>query len=207
LDALDKLEKYIQRDDRGGIPDLIDSALIHYQFETIHPFADGNGRVGRMLITLHLHMRQAIRQPILYLSPVFERRKDEYNDRLYNVSRFGQWTEWITFFLEVVTEACKKAIDTADALLALQKDYRSRLRDAGRSANLVAITDLLFRSQVVTIPRIAEHLGVQYRSAQLNVEALVRVGILSELAGTANPKYFVAREIRDIINESTRPDA
>ncbi|MCC7346223.1 MAG: Fic family protein [Variibacter sp.] len=199
--ALDKLEKYIQREDADEIPDLVDAALIHYQFEAIHPFADGNGRVGRMLITLHLYMKETIRQPLLYLSPVFESRKDEYIDRLYNVSRYGAWTEWIAFFLDVVADACKKAIATADALLALQKDYRSRLRRAGRSANLVEITDLLFRAQVVSIPMIAGHLQVQYRSAQLNVESLVGVGILEEIAGTSNPKYFIAREIRDIISD------
>jgi Fic family protein len=211
LAALDKLEKYIQREDRLGIPDLIDSALIHYQFEAIHPFADGNGRVGRMLITLHLFMRRAIRQPILYLSPVFERRKDEYIDRLYNVSRHGAWNEWVSFFLDVVAEACRKAIDTTDSLLALQKDFRNRLRSAGRSANLITICDQLFRSPIVTIPRIADNLKVQYRSAQLNVESLVRVGILKEIAGTSNPKFFIAPEIRDIINESmpahARPSA
>src|ERR1700744_1956060 len=134
-------------------------------------------------------MRQAIRQPILYLSPVFERRKDEYIDRMYAVSRHGAWSEWVRFFLEVVEEACQTAISTADALLALQKSYRDRLVSAGRSVNLIAISDLLFRSQVVTIPRIAEHLGVQYRSAQLNVESLLKVGILEEVEGTANPRY------------------
>lgn len=202
LAALDRLEKYVQREDRLGIPDLIDAALIHYQFETIHPFADGNGRVGRMLITLHLHMRRAIHQPILYLSPVFEQRKDEYIDRLYNVSRHGAWNEWVAFFLNVVAEACRKAIDTTDALLALQKDFRQRLKHAGRSANLITICDQLFRSPIVTIPRVAEALKVQYRSAQLNVESLVRVGILAEMAGTSNPKFFMAREIRDIINQA-----
>lgn len=211
LESLDKLEKHIQREDRLGIPDLIDSALIHYQFETIHPFADGNGRVGRMLITLHLYMRGVIRQPILYLSPVFERRKDEYIDRLYEVSRRGAWNEWITFFLDVVSEACKKAIGTTDKLVALQKDFRRRLREAGRSANLVTICDHLFRSPVVSIPKVADVLKVQYRSAQLNVDSLVKVGILEEIPGTSNPKFFIAREVRDIINESipshARPSA
>ena len=155
-----------------------------------------------MLITLYLFMRQVIREPILYLSPVFERRKDEYIDRLYNVSRHGAWNEWVAFFLDIVAESSRGAIATADLLLALQKDYRRRLKEAGRSANLIAITDLLFRSQVVTIPGIANHLGVQYRSAQLNIESLVRVGVLEEIAGTSNPKYFMAREIRDIINQS-----
>lgn len=200
--ALERLELHIQRDEPGLIPDIVDAALIHYQFEAIHPFADGNGRVGRMLITLHLFMRQVIRQPILYLSPIFERRKDEYIDRMYDVSRHGAWHEWVTFFLDVVAQACEATITTADALLALQTDYRARLRDAGRSANLFVILDLLFQRQVVTIPQVAEHLDVQYRSAQLNVETLLRVGILEEVPGTANPKYFIARGIRDIINET-----
>ncbi|MCJ2074534.1 Fic family protein [Methylobacterium sp. E-016] len=200
--ALEALEVYIQREDRGLIPDIVDAALIHYQFEAIHPFSDGNGRVGRMLITLHLFMRQVIRLPILYLSPVFERRKDEYIDRMYDVSRHGNWTAWIAFFLDVVVEASEATIGTADALLALQADYRARIREVGRSANLVTILDLLFRRQVVTIPRIAEHLKVKYRSAQLNVEALVRAGILEEVAETANPKFFIAREIRDIIDRA-----
>lgn len=200
--ALEALELYIQRDERGLIPDIVDAALIHYQFETIHPFSDGNGRVGRMLITLHLFMRQVIRQPILYLSPVFERRKDEYIDRMYDVSRRGAWNDWIAFFLDVVAESCEATIAAADALLALQADYRARLRDVGRSANLVTILDLLFRYQVVTIPRIAEHLQVQYRSAQLNVDALVRAGILQEVADTSNPKFFIARGIRDIIDQT-----
>lgn len=200
--ALEALELYIQRDERGLIPDIVDAALIHYQFEAIHPFSDGNGRVGRMLITLHLFMRRVIRQPILYLSPVFERRKDEYIDRMYGVSRHGAWHAWIAFFLDVVAEASEATISTADALLALQADYRTRIRKVGRSANLVTILDLLFRRQVVTIPRVAEHLDVQYRSAQLNVEALVRAGILDEVTETTNPKFFIAREIRDIIDRT-----
>jgi len=207
LQALDQLEKYIHRADDGGIPDLIDAALIHYQFEAIHPFSDGNGRVGRMLIPLHLFARKTIREPILYLSPVFEQRKDEYIDRMYEVSRDGAWLEWIAFFLDVVAESCKRAIETADKLLALQRDYRARVATAGRSVNLIAICDYLFRSQVVTIPQIAEHLGVQYRSAQLNVEALAGAGILHEVAHTSNPKYFIAKEIRDIINEVAVPRA
>lgn len=197
--ALEDLELYIQRNDRGAIPDLVDAALIHYQFETIHPFSDGNGRVGRMLITLHLIMRGIIKEPLLYLSPVLEARKDEYIDRMYEVSRFGRWIEWISFFLDVLIETSERAIDTADALLSLEKSYRQRLSRAGRSANLHRIVDHLFERQVVTIPSVAQYLGVTYRSAQLNIESLVEVGILYEVPGTSNPKFFLAREIRDII--------
>lgn len=123
------------------------------------------------------------------------------------VSRRGAWREWITFFLDVVAASCKNAIDTADQLLALQKDFRARVVTAGRSANLVQICDYLFRAQVVTIPQLADHLGVNYRSAQLNVEALVSVGVLAEVEKTSNPKYFIAKEIRDIINEVADPRA
>ncbi len=197
--SLEALEKYIQREDRLGMPDLIDAALIHYQFETIHPFADGNGRVGRMLVTLHLFMRGAIRQQILYLSPVFERRKDEYIDFMYNISRIGDWTSWISFFLDVICEASSGAINTADALLSLQNSYRQRIKIVSRSNNLMSIVDFLFRYQVVSIPIIADHLSVTYRSAQLNVEALLNANILREIPGTSNPKYFIAHEIRNII--------
>lgn len=197
--ALEELELYIQRDVRGPIPDLIDAALIHYQFETIHPFADGNGRVGRMLITLHLIMRGVISEPLLYLSPVLEARKDEYIDRMYEVSRFGRWTEWINFFLDVVAETSERAIRIAEALLSLQKAYRLRVSQAGRSANLHRIVEHLFERQVVTIPSVAQFLGVTYRSAQLNIESLVQAGVLHEVQGTSNPKYFLAKEVRDII--------
>lgn len=200
--CLSQLERYMHRDDAGGIPDLIEAALIHYQFETIHPFADGNGRVGRMLITLHLIMRGALRQPILYLSPTLEKRKDAYIDLMYDVSRRGTWTEWIAFFLDVVAEASRSAIATADTLLDLQKDYRSRASGAGRSSNLLTIVDHLFVRHAVTIPSVAALLGVTYRAAQLNVETLVQLGILSEFRGLSNPKFFMANGIRDAINQS-----
>lgn len=200
--CLGDLEKYIHHDDRGGIPDLVDAALIHYQFETIHPFADGNGRVGRMLIPLHLFVRGVLREPILYLSPSLERRRDDYIDRMFAVSQRGAWIDWIDFFLEIVSDACTSAIATADALRALQKDHRRRATGAGRSSNLLAIIDHLFRVQIVTIPSVAALLGVKYRSAQLNIEALVSAGILFEVEGTSNPRYFIAREIRDVINKS-----
>lgn len=207
MECLNDLERYIHRDDRCGIPDLVDAALIHYQFEAIHPFADGNGRVGRMLLTLHLYARGVLKQPILYLSPVLERCKDEYIDRMFEVSRRGDWTGWILFFLEAVEQSCRIAVSTADALLALQKDYRIRAAGAGRSSNLLLIIDHLFRSQLVTIPAIAELLRVTYRSAQLNVESLVKVGILREYRGVSNPKFFIASEIRNVINNSLDQNA
>jgi Fic family protein len=152
-----------------------------------------------MLIALHLFARDAMRQPLLYPSPVFERRKDEYIDRMYEVSQRGNWAAWIRFFLRVLADAAREAVDTADRLLALQKGYRERLQKAGKSANLLGITDFLFRHPIASIPQIAGHAGVTYRSAQLNVTTLIEAGIVHELAGTSNPKYFAAREILDVV--------
>ncbi len=205
--ALGELERYIHRDDRGGIPDLVDAALIHYQFETIHPFADGNGRVGRMLIPLFLMARGAIKQPLLYLSPAIEDRKDDYVDLMFAVSRDGDWLRWIRFFLEAVTRACHAAIQTADRLFDLQRAYRQILQGAGRSANVLSILDHLFEAPVISIPQVAERLGVTYRAASMNVTTLVEAGILHDMAGTSNPKLFVARDILQTIKETADRDA
>lgn len=199
LACLDDMERFIHAP-TPTIHTLIDSALLHYQFETIHPFADGNGRVGRMLITLHMFHTGLIRHPILYLSPTLEGRKDEYIDRMYAVSQVGDWLGWIRFFLDAVTDAARQAIDTADRLRQVEKRYRAALQQAGRSANLLTIVDLLFRTPVVSIPQLAEHLGVTYRGAQMNVKSLVEAGVLHEHDGTSNPRLFVARDILKAIS-------
>jgi Fic family protein len=201
LECLDALERYIHRDE-DGLDTLIDAALIHYQFEAIHPFADGNGRVGRMLIILHLYMRQKLNQPLLYLSPVFEARKDEYIDRLLAVSRDGDWEGWIAFFLDVMREAAQQAITLADKIGALQKTYRERLQKARNSANLLVAADYLFERPAVSITDVMNRIGVSYPAAKANVDVLIREDILSEVPGTSNPKLFMARDIIEIISGS-----
>jgi Fic family protein len=198
LACLDAMERFIHRESASFHP-LIDAALLHYQFEAIHPFADGNGRVGRMLITLHLFQAGLIRHPILYLSPTLEGRKDEYIDRMYEVSRSGDWLGWIAFFLGIVATAARQAIDTADRLRQVEQRYRVLLQQAGRSANLLTIVDLLFRTPVVSIPQIADHLGVTYRAAQMNVQSLARAGVLHEHHGASNPRLFVAQDVLNAI--------
>ncbi|MFN3673547.1 MAG: Fic family protein, partial [Bosea sp. (in: a-proteobacteria)] len=184
LSCLDDMERFIHAP-KPTIHTLIDAALLHYQFETIHPFTDGNGRVGRMLITLHLFHAGLIRHPTLYLSPTLEGRKDEYIDRMYAVSQGGDWLGWIRFFLDAVADAARQAIDTADRLRQVEQRYRARLQQAGRSANLLTIVDLLFKTPVVSIPQLAAHLGVTYRGAQMNVKSLVEAGVLHEHNGTS----------------------
>ena len=192
--CLDALERYCHRDD-PGLDAFIDAALIHYQFETIHPFADGNGRVGRMLILLHLFMRRKISQPLLYLSPVFEARKEEYIDRMFSVSRDGDWEGWIVFFLQVLRDAARETIILAERLIGLQAGYRAQVQQSRRSANVLTIIDYLFEQPVLTIPMVAERLDVTYKAAQKNVELLIAERVLSEVEGTSNPRYFAARDV------------
>lgn len=196
------LEKYIQRGDRGSIPALVDAALIHYQFETIHPFPYGNGRVGRIMIPLVLFERGTIRQPLLYLSPYLERNKDEYIDRMFDVSRYGDWVGWIGFFLRVVRESCVETIAIADRLFALQATYRTKLSGAGRSSLPLAIVDHLFQHPIVSIPRIQALLGTTYASAQKNLALLEDAGIVEPVEGTSHPRYFRANDILTIISDA-----
>jgi Fic family protein len=199
LDCLAQLEHYIH-DEENGWDALINSALIHYQFETIHPFADGNGRVGRLLIILHLFMKKKLIQPLLYLSPVFEERKDEYIDRMYAVSSKGDWEGWISFYLTAVRDAAHQSIRLADQIFNLQKDYRSRLQKTRLSAKLLSVVDHLFERPVISIPFIQSNLNVTYAAAKKNVDHLIAADILTEIKDQTNPRLFAAREIIDLIS-------
>ena len=193
------LELYIQRLDRDGLPALLDAALIHYQFETIHPFADGNGRVGRILIPIMLFDRKALSHPALFMSPYFETRKDDYIDRMFFVSQQGKWTDWIVFFLTAVEQTCRQTIATANTLFALRERYRTLLQEAGRSALLLKIVDYLFVNPVFSTPQLAAYLDITYRAAQNNIEIVKRVGAIEEVPDTSHPKYFAARDIMQTI--------
>jgi Fic family protein len=201
-EALYALEKYIQRDGREKTPPLIEAALIHYQFETIHPFPDGNGRVGRILIPLYLFERKTIRHPVLYISPWLEKHKDEYIDRMFSVSKDGDWSGWIEFFLNAVSETCKATIQTADHLFSMRERYRKTLQARGRSALLLSMVDHIFHRPVFSIPQMADFLGVTYRAAQSNIDVLENAGIIEHLHATAHPKFYAARELLRAITNS-----
>jgi Fic family protein len=196
-DAIDDLAKFINREDRGNIPPLIDAALAHYQFETIHPFADGNGRVGRMLITLMLIEGDVLRQPLLYMSPWLERHKDRYIDLMYEVSRKGEWIPWISFFLEAVVESAYSTIRVVERLQDLQARYREQFQTARRSALLPRIVDLAFEQPAMTITDIAEQIGVTYQAASNNVAVLVKAGLAIEYG--SHPKVIIFEEILEAL--------
>lgn len=198
-EALQNLEAFINDGERPKILPLIFLALVHYQFETIHPFPDGNGRVGRLLIPLLLHSKEILPQPLLYMSPFFEANKDEYIERLFKVSAYGDWGGWIEFFMLGLTETCQATSRKIRELLLLQERYRVVIDGMGGSSKRLSIVDMLFKRLVLSIPDAAQALGMTYRAAQQNVEKLVAAGMLSELPGYRNPKLYAAMEIINII--------
>lgn len=193
--AMDQLEAFINRGDPENIPPLLEAALVHYQFETIHPFADGNGRVGRILIPLILLSRSLIESPVFYPSASMEGRKDEYIDRMFAVSTKGDWTGWLEFFLEICRDTCRSSIDVIDRLLALQADYRDRAIAIFRSNNVIIVIDHLFQSPVVSTPMVKDMLGVTHRAARMTIANLEQIGILEKIEGFSMPEYFAARAI------------
>jgi Fic family protein len=192
--CMDDIEKYVNREDVGVIQKVIDLAIVHYQFEAVHPFGDGNGRIGRMLVTLMAVQSELLELPILLLSPHLEKHKNEYIDLMYNVTTRSEWTEWLKFFLTAINATCRDTIAKIDTLIALQKDFKNRAAQAGRSSKLIETVDMLFNSPVTTVPRMMERHKITYRAALLIIEKLMDVGILQERANTT-PKYFIAPEI------------
>lgn len=198
-EALDALEKYLHI--RSELPPLIRMAAIHYQFEAIHPFLDGNGRIGRLLVTLMLCAEGILPQPLLYLSAFFERHRGDYYQRLLDVSQKGAWNDWISFFLKAVATQAKDAIQRSDRLLGLLHHCRSRMQEARASALLLQLVDELFVSPAITTRGASERLSVTPRSAQLNIDKLVAAGILKEATGRRRNRVYVAREILSIVEE------
>lgn len=192
------------------LPLLVRLALAHYQFEAIHPFRDGNGRVGRLLIPLLLCERDRLADPILYMSAFFERHRDEYMNLLLRVSTHGAWEEWIGFFLRGVAECAREGQSLTDDLLALRDRYHAAVRSARSSALLGTLIDDLFRVPSITIGRTTELLGVTPASASSNLRKLQALGIVAEVTGRTRGQVFVAREIlnfvgRDLAAPSSSP--
>lgn len=199
-EALSALEKFWHAP--SPLPLVVRLALIHYQFEAIHPFLDGNGRIGRLLIILLLCAEKALPQPMLYLSAYFERNRKEYYRLLLEVSQAGRWDEWLRFFLRGVAEQSRDAIVRSDKLLDLWHRYRKKLQAVRSSALVLRLVDELFRLPVVSIVGAQKLLKVTYTSAQLNVEKLVKAGILKEMTGRSYARMFAAPEILNVLEDA-----
>lgn len=183
----------------SDLPPLVRVAMSHYQFEAIHPFVDGNGRIGRLLMSLFLCHEGVLKQPLLYLSAFFERRRDDYYRLLLDVSRKGSWAAWIEFFLAGVEEQSRDVVWRTGKLLDLRQQYRSGFESARSSALLLALVDGLFETPVLMIPRVAKRLKITHRAAMLNVRKLVAAGIVEEVTGRERGRIFVAKRILKIL--------
>jgi len=197
--ALDKFEKYLHTESK--MPPLIRMAFVHYHFEAIHPFLDGNGRVGRLLIALLLCADGLLPQPLLYLSAFFERHQEEYYRLLLAVSQKGEWLPWVHFFLEAVEVQSRDAIRRSDAVLSLWTKYRNKLQEARASALLLSLVDELFSFPAISTKIASRILEVTPRSAQLNIDKLVKAGILEEVTGQQRNRIYAAREIISTIEK------
>lgn len=189
-DLLGNLEVFLHHED--GLPFLIKVGLAHAQFETIHPFLDGNGRVGRLLITFLLTERNILQKPVLYLSHYFKRHRSAYYDRLQAIRDHGDWEGWLAFFLKGVVEVGAEATETARRILALRESHRSMIADKlGRAAgNGHRVLEALFNRPIVSVADVKEITGTTYAAANTLVSRLAALGILVEMTGfTRNRRY------------------
>jgi Fic family protein len=191
------LETYINNPD-DSFPVLVRIALVHYQLEAIHPFRDGNGRVGRLLISLLLAAYGILPQPLLYLSAYFERNRDRYVEHLWQVSRRGAWNEWVLFFLEGVKTEAEDASRRARRLLDLQDKYRAAAQSRGSGA-LVTLVDCLFDSPMITVPIAMKLLKMTYNGARGNIDKLCEDGILVGSTSRKRNRIYTAFEIIKVL--------
>jgi len=204
-ECLDALEKYLHRSDVGFDP-LIESFLVHYQFETIHPFVDGNGRVGRLLLALMIAQKCRLSKPWLFLSAYFEQHRDEYVQRLFDVSAKTDWSGWIEFCLRGTIAQSRDATDRCARLLRIREEHIARLAAIGGSIRLAQIVERIFGSPFLRIADLARELGVSYPTAKGDIEKLVEGGILSEVA-QATPKTYYSPAVFAIAYDQIDPDA
>jgi Fic family protein len=191
--------------DPPRLPALIQCALLHYQFETIHPYMDGNGRLGRLMIVLYLRALRLLPAPLLYVSAYLEEHRREYYDRLQAVRERGEINEWIQFFLTAVTVQSADAVGRAEALFELRENYRSQL--AGTRSRAIEVVDLLFENPFVTARLAADRLGITNQGALNLIRALEGRGWLSEIGsiGRGGRVYWYATDVFRILDQPRPP--
>lgn len=205
LDCLGAFELFLH-DESPALPLLVKAALAHVQFETIHPFFDGNGRLGRLLITFLLCAAGALREPILYLSLYFKTHRTRYYDLLDGVRSSGDWETWIEFFLTAVRETAGQAAASANEILALLGEDRSRIDSLGRAAaSILRVHHLLQRRPIVSIPAAAKQLSLSAPTVAKAFQHLQDLGILRETTGKQRHRLFVYRRYLDILNQGAEP--
>ncbi len=204
LDAMGQLELYIHKE--KTLPMLITCALIHYQFETIHPFLDGNGRLGRLLITFYLCWKKALYRPLLYLSYYFKLHRQEYYDRLSLVRERGDYEQWIAFFLKGIIWTSESALQTIKTILKLGETHKQILLQKKISSPLaIALLDYLFVKPYLSIQDVSEHFQTSFQTAQTLVTQFVNLKILKEITGKKRDRRFSYWEYLACLSEGTHP--
>ena len=197
-DLISDIEKFIH-EPVCDIPDLIKIAIIHYQFETIHPFNDGNGRTGRLLVTLYLVSRGILKHPVLYLSDYLERHRRTYYDKIMAVRFEDDITGWVKFFLEGIIDTAKRGTEALNDIMNLQKKYESEVRTMGnRSANAMRLLDSLYHNPFTDITKSSKLLQISFPSARALIQEMADKGLLSEITGGKRGKKYVLGEYLDI---------
>ena len=199
------VERFIH-DEHTPYPALVKAALAHVQFETIHPFLDGNGRIGRLLIALLLHHSDVLSQPLLYLSLYFKQHRAEYYRRLDLVRAEGDWEAWLDFFLDAVAETATGAVQTARRLVALFQEDAAQVRSRGRSAaTALRVFDALRARPIITLNDVSHRAAMTFPTATNGMAALVALGIARELTGRRRNRVFAYQRYLAILNEGTEP--
>ena len=202
-ECMSDLEKFMNDDD--GVDPLIKAALIHYQFETIHPFLDGNGRVGRLLITLFLITQRVITSPVLYLSCFLKLNRIEYYDRMSEVRRSGNYEQWIKFFLQGIAETADDATETIDRLDELHRKNESIITDASNRSkeNLRKLFAYIEQNPIIETSKTAAALGLSRNGTANYIDALCDKGILKYSAKSGKARIYSYEEYLDIMRKDT----
>lgn len=205
VDCLSELEKFIH-DVPERTPVLMKAALAHVQFETIHPFCDGNGRMGRLLITLLLCAEGALQQPMLYLSLYFKTHRDEYIERLQRVREKGDWEGWLRFFLQGVLETSQQAVNAAQEILRLFEVDRKRIASLKQQANSpLRVHEILQKKPLISIGTAARELSMSVPTVTKGMQRLEKMGIVTEVTGGQRNRLYIYKQYVDILNEGTKP--
>jgi Fic family protein len=204
-ECLDALERFLHSED-AALPPLIRAGLAHVQFETIHPFLDGNGRLGRLLITLILCEAGVLREPILYLSLFLQSRRDDYYRLLQEARQAGTWETWMEFFLTGVAETAEQASATARDLIAMFDAHRQQIASLGRAApSALRVHELMQASPIVTIQTVSEKLAVSFPTASTALENLAKIGVVRETTGRQRGRIYAYSDYLALLDRGTDP--
>ena len=205
MEALDRFERFLH-DDKHGLPLLVEAGLVHVQFESIHPFLDGNGRLGRLLITLLLCAKGALKQPLLYLSLYFKKHRSEYYDHLQRVRTEGAWEQWLTFFLEGTAITAQEAAETATRILGVFSKDRQKIQKLGRSAgSALQVHEYMQTKPIANIAATAKALKLSIPTVTVALNHLVRIGIVEEVTGKRRDRVFTYSRYFNMVSEGTEP--